>query len=463
MLSIFDTNPKLHRRELLTLGTLGLGGLSLSSLLGAQSSNTPKLTTGKSVIVLFQQGGPSQLETFDPKPEAPEGTRTVGDVIKTTLPGILFGERMSQLAKLAHKFNVVRSYQTNNGGHNIKPMVGPDTLDANIGTYYSRVVGATHPETGTPTNALLFPQSACEDVTKGKARGDFTATGQLGKQYAPFSPGGGGELQKNMKLNVPAERLSDRRALLGELDKVRRSVDAERSLDDLNEMQKQAYEVLLSGGVADALDLSKEDPNVLKRYDTSRYASKDGWKKVNRGKRGYYTGHAKSLGKLLLMARRLCEAGCGFVTVHASYDGVWDMHADGNNLNMTDGMEAIGPTYDHAVATFIQDLEARGLQDKIMLVTCGEMGRTPKINKRGGRDHWSRLAPLLVYGGGTKGGNVIGRSTSNGGEPASERITPDRLISTIVNTMLDVGQLRIDGSVPQINKLAESAPITELY
>ncbi len=160
------------------------------------------------------------------------------------------------------------------------------------------------------------------------------------------------------------------------------------------------------------------------------------------------------------MARRLCEAGCGFVTLHASYDGVWDMHADANNLNMVDGMEAVGTTFDHAVAAFIEDIEARGLQDDILLICSGEMGRTPRINKRGGRDHWGRLSPLLLYGGGIEGGRVIGQSTRDGGQPTSDALGPRHLISSILHTVFDVAELRLVPSVPtQINRLTEHATI----
>ncbi|MDG2212333.1 MAG: DUF1501 domain-containing protein, partial [Verrucomicrobiota bacterium] len=141
MLSIFDGNQSLNRRQLLQIGGLGLGGLSLSSLLSTkalanQSNNQPNPLTGKSVIFLFQQGGPSQLETFDPKPQAPSGIRTVGEVIPTSIPGIHFGGAMSQLAKLAHKFNVVRSYSTQNGGHNIQPIVSKFSREAAISTHF---------------------------------------------------------------------------------------------------------------------------------------------------------------------------------------------------------------------------------------------------------------------------------------------------------------------------------------
>ena len=212
------------------------------------------------------------------------------------------------------------------------------------------------------------------------ARGNLSETGSYGAGFAPFIPGKGGQLQEDMKLNLPRERfLNDRRSLLYALDKLNRQTDASGNINAADEIQQQAYEVLLGGGVSKALDLSQEDAKILARYDTSQYAGGTRWNKVNRGKAGLYNAQANTIGKLLLQARRLCEAGCGYVTIHASYAGVWDMHADGNNLNMTDGMEAVGRSFDHAVAAFIRDCEARGLSEKILLVCCGEMGPRGRV------------------------------------------------------------------------------------
>ena len=170
-----------------------------------------------------------------------------------------------------------------------------------------------------------------------------------------------------MKLNLPHERLFEqRRQVLSQLDRLNRRMDVDGQLNAMDELQEQAYELLLGGGVSRALDLSLEDPRTVQRYDTSHYVQAKAWNHVSRGRSGYYTAQAKTIGKLLLLARRLCEAGCGFVTIHAGYAGVWDMHADGNNLNVTDGMAAVGRSLDHAVAAFVEDVEARGLDDKIM-------------------------------------------------------------------------------------------------
>jgi Protein of unknown function (DUF1501) len=465
MLTLHNSDPTCTRRRFLTVGGLALGGLSLSSLFTVRgvAADAPgpnaKLETGKSVIFLFQQGGPSQFETFDPKPDAPAEIRTVGDLVQTVLPGVYFGEKLVKLAKHADKFTVVRSFATGNGGHNIRPLVGPESQDTYVGAIYSSVVGATHGTTAVPTSAVVFPQAVCKDVAKGQGRGDFSSTGTVGAAFAPFIPGEGGQLQKNLRLNLPTERFHDRRALLDGFDKLRDGVEADPQFRDFERGQKQACAALLSGSVADALDLTREDPKTVAKYDTAQFVAKHNWTRANRGKRGYYTGHAKSLGKALLLARRLCEAGCGFVTVHTSYEGVWDMHADGNNLNMEDGMEAVGGAFDHAVAAYIDDVESRGLADKILLVATGEMGRTPRLNKNGGRDHWAKLAPLLLYGGGAARGKVIGRSTKDGGEPDSEGSLAPNLISTILHTVFDMGQLRLKPELSAISRLGEPKPI----
>jgi hypothetical protein len=461
MLTIHDGACRINRRQLLSIGSLALGGLSLPALLAARGAANPpaRTVTGKSVIFLFQQGGPSQFETFDPKPDASDDIRTIGGTLQTSVPGLRFGATMPQLARIADKLAIVRSFQTGNAAHNIRPIVGPESLNANIGSLVARVLGPTHPVTSMPSNAVLFPQAVSADVVRGQGRGDLAATGSVGSTYAPFIPGGNGDLLRNLRLNLSADRFNDRRELLAQFDRLNRSYDAELPFASFDRHQQQACEVLLSGQIAEALDLSREDPRLVERYDTSRYAAADNWSSARRGQRGYYTGHARSLGKLLLLARRLCEAGCGFVTIHAGYEGIWDLHADTENLNVRDGMEAVGRPFDHAVAAYIADVEARGLDDKILLIATGEMGRTPRINRNGGRDHWPRLAPLLLHGGGMTHGRLIGQSTRDGGEPASEPLTTANLISTILHTAFDVGQLRLQPALSAIARLGEAHPI----
>ncbi len=175
MLTLFDGQQPMSRRELLRVGSLGLGGLSLSSLLGVKSlaNGQPNPLTGKSGLFLFQQGGPSQHETFDPKPDAPSGVRSVGDVIPTSLPGVRFSGWIPRLARLAHKFSVVRSFHTGNSGHNIQPIVSDSSKQANIGVHYARVAGVTRANSGIPTHPGIkwrVRQSPHFDVFHGFSR-----------------------------------------------------------------------------------------------------------------------------------------------------------------------------------------------------------------------------------------------------------------------------------------------------
>ena len=460
MLTIHDGISRQGRREFLRIGGLALGGLSLPTWLAAQAATGESLVKDKSVIFLFLHGGPSQTETFDPKMAAPAEVRSATGEIDTKLPGITFGGTFQKLAALADKFTVVRSFTTGDGNHDIKPVVGRDTAGANLGSIYARVAGANHPQTGMPRNCALFPRSidaATQPATS--SFGKFGATGPLGSVYAPFVPGDGGDLQAAMKLELPRERLDDRRALLSGLDRIKRDIEA-RLLDGADRFQTQAFETIV-GGVASAFDLAQEDPRVISRYDTAPLVRPDQiskkWNNYNN-----YVDNAKTLGKLLLLARRLCERGCGFVTVTTNF--VWDMHSDINNAGVEEGMQYMGVPLDHALSAFIEDVESRGLRDKIMLVACGEMGRTPKINGKGGRDHWGGLAPLVVYGGGLKMGQVVGYSSRDAGEPASPAIRPTQLISTIMHSLLDVGQLRVTRGIPaEVNRvITGSEPIQEL-
>ena len=441
MLSVIDPST---RRSFLKVGSLGLGGLSLPQLLQAES-DFPASLQDKSVVFLFMHGGPPQTETFDPKMTAPAEYRCFNGEIPTSVPGLTYGASMEKLAKVAHLTSIVRSFQTGDGAHNLKPLVSRHSLDANIGSLYSRIAGSTDPATGMPVNAVLFPRAVDQDAqTVTRQFGDFSGTGEIGGAYAPFVMSGKGALLDNMLLKIPKSRLDDRRALLESLDQFQRKLDSSGKMDAMDRFNRQAYNVIL-GGINQAFDLSNEDPKLVARYDTSRLISPDKIdKKWNNHKN--YRDHGQTLGKLMLLARRLCEHGSRFVSVTTNF--VWDFHADQNNATLDEGMRYVGCPFDHAVSAFIEDVEARGMRDKILLIACGEMGRTPKINARGGRDHWGRLAPLLLYGGGLRMGEVVGRSDATAGEPDSNPVGIDDLVSTVLHTLFDVSQLRLQSSVP---------------
>ena len=447
MLTVSDSS-KLGRRSFLRIGSLGLGGLGLPGLLAASRAAAAEGSPlrDRSVVFLFLHGGPSQMETFDPKMTAPSEIRSATGEVATRLPGITFGSTFQKLAQRADRLSVVRSFTTGDSRHDIKPIVCDDTFGANLGSVYARVAGTNNPANGMPTNALLFPRAVDSERQPGvKNFGRFDSTGKLGAAYAPFIPGGKGNLQQDMQLNLPMNRLDDRRALLGSLDRLRLELESGVTAGSLDRMREQAFDVIL-GGVADAFDLSKEDPATLARYDTAPLVRPDDisrkWNNYNN-----YVDNAMTLGKLLLLSRRLCERGCGFVTVTTNF--VWDMHADRNNAGVVEGMRYMGDPLDHAVAAFLDDLHERGLDEKILLVVCGEMGRTPRINARGGRDHWGDLAPLLLAGGGLNMGQVIGQSTRDLARPLSEPVTKQHLIATILHALFDVGTLRVTRGIPR--------------
>jgi hypothetical protein len=457
LLSFHD--PRLGRRDFLRVGGLALGGLSLAPLTRAAESLGSRPLQDKSVIFLFLHGGPSQFETFDPHMFAPAEVRSATGEVQTALPGVTFGGTFPRLAKLADKLAIIRSYVPGDGNHDIKPVVGKDTFGGNLGSAYAYVAGVNHPETGLPRNMALFPRAVDSERQPAQTGfGKFDAFGPFGAPTAPFMPGVGGSLQKDMQLALPTERLDDRKLLLTKLDRAKEALD-EAQRQGVDGEREKAFRILL-GGIADAFDLRKEDAKTIARYDTAPLVRPENIdKKWNNYK--FYVDNAKTVGKLLLLARRLCERGAGFVTVTTNF--VWDMHADVNNAPCAEGMGYMGVPLDYALSAFLEDVEARGLSEKILLVCCGEMGRTPKLNNKGGRDHWGNLGPLLFAGGGLKMGQVIGQSARNGGEPNSDPVRIRNVIGTVMNTLFDTGKLRITRGMPrEVLQMAEWDPVPGL-
>lgn len=452
------------RREFLGIGGLGLlGGLTLPNLLRAreQATSEGRSMKERSVVLLFLQGGPSHIEFFDPKMSAPEDVRSMTGEVKTVLPGITFGGTFTKLAKLADKLAVVRSYASMNGDHSYLAVTsGGNPLKASMSALYARVAGTTHPRTGLPSNVLLLPEAVEAGL---KLQGNFetgalptlTAPGDLGPNYAAFNPSGGAQLKKNFQMTLSPERFEDRRRLLTELDALRREVDRTGVMEGVDRYQQQAFDVI-TRGVGAAFDLSKEDPRTLARYDTSklfRLEDVTKWYDMRRS--------SNLLGKQMLLARRLIEAGCGFVTVS---DCGWDMHANGNSPKQMANLPPLTRQVDHAVAAFLEDLHERGLSDKVLLVVTGEMGRSPRRNRDGGRDHYANLTTLAFAGGGLKMGQVIGQSDRLASHPTTERYTPAHLLATVMHTLLDIGDIRVRADLGRVAKVVtEGTPIPELF
>jgi uncharacterized protein (DUF1501 family) len=468
MLTISDTRNARHcqgysRRDFLQIGGLGLlGGLALPDLLRARTAaaEAGALTKDRSVVLLFLQGGPSHIEFFDPKMSAPEDVRSMTGEVQTRLPGITFAGTFTKLAQMTDRLAVVRSYASMNADHTyLKVMSADNPLKASMSALYARVAGTTHPRTGVPTNCLVLPEAVQPGL---KLQGNFetgalptlTSAGEVGPSYAAFDPSGGDQLKKNFQLKIPAEQLEDRRRLLAGLDAMRRQVDNTGLMEGLDRFQQQAFDAI-TRGVAQAFDLSKEDPKTIEKYDTSKLFPLEQvtrWYDMRRS--------TNLLGKQMLLARRLCEAGCGFVTVS---DCGWDMHANGNSPKKMTNLPPLTSQVDHAVAAFIEDVEARGLTDKILLVVTGEMGRSPRRNRDGGRDHYPNLTTLAFAGGGLKMGQVIGQSDRLAAQPSTERYTPKHLMATVMNQLLNLGEVRIRTGLGKVaSVLTDGEPIPAL-
>ncbi len=443
------------RRDFLQVGLLGLGSLTLPGLLAhrAQAAATEGAVKDTSVVLLFCAGGASHIETFDPKMTAPAEYRSVTGEVQTSLPGVTFGGTFPRLARLAHRMTVVRSFQHPVADHPkaIEHVItgGGNPTGAGIGAIFARLRGTNHPRHGLPTYVTLLPDEVDPQYLKERERVlKASGPGTLGAAFAPFDPSGSSQANRNMQLQIAREQLDDRRALLKALDAINRQLDTSGVMEGLDKFEQQAFDLILGNG-ARAFDVGKEDPRVMARYDTSAIQV------------GHKRFRPSTLGHQLLLARRLCEAGCGFVTINSAG---WDMHADGNNPGMIKGLDMLGRSLDHAVGTFLEDVEERGLSEKILLVITGDFGRTPKINRKGGRDHWPSLCTLALAGGGLKMGQVVGQSAPRADVPSSVPITLNQLMATILHVLFDIPALRLRFDVPRAiaQILEQGQPLPQL-
>ena len=433
MLSLFGKTSTTNcegatRRDFLKVGALGMTGLTLPGLLRARAEGAAggRTATDTSVVWLWLGGGPTQVETFDPKMTAPKEYRSVVGEVKTTLPGVTIGGLYPKIASLAKHFSFVRSFAHGNSGHaggthwvmtgyNYPPAdQGMQPIKPSLGSIVSRYRGASHPKTGIPTFVRI-----------NGIYGDGPAW--LGTSFSPFDSGG--PAQQNMNLAVGLDRVGDRRKLLQGFDRLNRQVDHTGLMTGLDKFETQAFDLVL-GKAKQAFDLSKEDPRTKARY-------------------------GNGLGQQMLLARRLCEAGTGFVTIH--YGG-WDMHGQIENA-----MKGRCPEMDTAVAAFVEDVLHRGLSKKILLVITGEFGRTPKINGSAGRDHWAPLSTLAFAHGNLKQGQVVGESNSKAEVPKSTPIGPQDMMATVFTHLgIDRGLHYYDQAGRPTPMITSGKPIREL-
>jgi hypothetical protein len=376
-------------------------------------------------------GGPSQLDTLDPKPDRPPENRGPFGVTKTKLPGVIICEHLPKLAAQLDRFTIIRSVDARNSNHEpntvmqtanllAEPRENPEARNyPAIGSLVAKLHGPNHPA-APPYVAFM------------RSRSHLAFGGYLGKSYDPFLANeaarlpvydlvgkdtgqlSGGKMFE-LPTDVPADRMSERQSLLHSFDRLRADIDRSGSMAGLDKYEQQAVGMLTGGRVREALDLSNEPISTREKYGKHLWCQQ------------------------ALLARRLVEAGSAFITLDLSYhtaSGTWDTHGD--NIppygGIRKGLGPLLPLFDHLITTLIGDLEQRGLLDQVLVIAMGEFGRTPQLGTQGstdGRNHWPYVMSMLLAGGGLKHAQVIGSSTKDGGQVQERPVTPGDLAATI--------------------------------
>ena len=431
------------RRNFLRIGSLAMGGLALPKFLQADSLSGNSRSR-KSVIMIFLAGGPPHQDMWDLKPDAPSEVRGEFKPIATNVDGLQLCELFPRMARIADKLAFIRSIVGASGDHYAyQCLTGRSHKEAKpkggwpcMGSVVARLAGPS-------TTYSVPPALGLSPKTQHGPWGDNGQSGFLGAAYTPFAPEGE-ELKANMTLKgVSLERLKDRKALLDGFDQFRREADSSGNMEGIDAYHQQAMNILTSSHLAEALDLSKEDPKTVARYGkgSSDFQDDGPWARLDQ----------------FLMARRLVEAGARCVTLAF---GRWDWHGKGFDRGRQNF-----PMLDQGVSALVEDLHSRGLDKDVTVVVWGEFVRTPQINKDGGRDHWPQVSCALMAGGGMKTGQVIG-ATNRLGEHAVERpIRFEEVHATIYKNLgIDPYQTTLTDLAgrPQYILDAEHQPIREL-
>lgn len=437
MLSLFESTingkDRFARREVLRAGSLGAAGLSLPSLLQAREASTdsPPSTEqsfgrAKNVIFLYLAGGPPQHETFDPKPDAPSGIRGPFNPISTNIPGIHFSELLPRTASIADKLAVVRSMATDNNVHSSSGawvLTGYKYLGSNARTisptdwpYFGSVVKMLKPSDTLPALSSVWVPDMMrlnENVTPAGQTGGFLGSLWSPEVFVGDPSASNYEIESLRKSGITSAQLDRRQRLLSELETNFGTPAGGPSLYDT--FQQQAFDLLTSGKARQAFDIRSEADGVRNRYGRNRW------------------------GQTVLLARRLIESGVRLVHVqwprepgdNAVDNPLWDTHAQ--NADRLE--DVLCPMFDVGFSALVEDLDQRGLLDETLVVAIGEFGRTPKINAKGGRDHWGHVFSFAMAGAGISGGQVIGSSDRTGGYPTSHRVDPGNLSATIFHLL----------------------------
>ena len=437
------------RRSMLKASLAGLAGLTLPGLLRLRAESGAAgraMTRSKAVILLWMTGGPSHIDTWDPKPEMPSEIRGPFGVIPTKLPGVRVCEYLPKMAGMLDRFTLIRSVDCRESNHEpnqvmqtanraAEPRTNPKGhLYPAIGSVAAKVRGANDP--AMPPYVVLNLKDKSH-VARG---------GYLGQQFDPFN---GNQAPNLFALpgGLTIDRLRDRRTLALQMDRVRADLDATGQMEALDRFSQQAFDIVAGSRAQEAFDLSKEPAGILERYGTHDWC------------------------RQALLARRLVERGVSFVTIdlsNHSASGTWDTHGD--NIppygGIWNGLRPLLPVFDHLITTLVGDLGERGLLDDVLVLAMGEFGRTPRLgtqNSTDGRDHWPYVMSMAMAGGGLRHGQVIGASSRDGGEIAARPVTPGDLAATIYHHLgVPLHATYQDHQGRPLSILEEGAPIKEL-
>src|SRR5262245_15659476 len=432
----YRTCDGLSRRSFLKVGFLGLAGLTLADhlRLKAQAQEAGQPTSDTAVILLWLGGGPSHIDMYDLKPDAPAEFRGEFRPIATNLPGVRIGEHLPMESRRMDRISIVRSVTHTNAGHGmgthwlltgyVPTIEINDNLNPSCGSVVARVRGA---------NAPRLPAYVCLPNPPPSANAAY-----LGVAYNPFTPGNDpnspGFQVRDLRLapQVDLNRFRNRRELLRGLDNLRRDVDTQGAAEGYDRFYRDAFEIVTGERCRNAVNIHREDPRVRDRY------GRDTW------------------GQSTLLARRLVEAGVTYVTVNL---GGWDTHSN----NFAELRRRLLPRYDRALAALVQDLHDRGLDRRVLVMVYGEFGRTPRVNTTAGRDHWPGAMSVLFAGGGLRMGRMIGTTDARAEYPATRACGPQDVLATMYHVLgIDYRQEFHDAAQRPIPILNEGRPIAEL-
>jgi uncharacterized protein (DUF1501 family) len=424
--------PHLSRRSVLTAGALAVGGLTLADLLRARAAQPSARTRGKSVIMVYLNGGPSHIDMYDPKPDAPVEYRGEFKPIRTNVPGVQISEQLPLQATIADKFAIVRNMKFQQEGHTAPEL-------------YTGFLRGNRPAFGSVVSRLRMDAGVRSPLPPYVYLGDANHVGHpgfLGKAHEAYIPG---ERAANLGRSkaIGLEQLGERRELLKTFDEARRDLDDPKGQRaSMDSFTAQALEMMTTDVARDAFDLSKEPAKVREKYGR---------------------------GTEYITARRLVEAGVPVVTITPQNHGVpskcngqWDHHD-----HVFECLRAILPQYDRSVYALLTDLHTRGLSDDVAVVIWGEMGRTPRVGTQrgttGGRDHWPQAGFAILAGGGFETGQAVGATNAKGERPEGTPYTPQNVLATLYRHLgIDPQTTLPDHSGRPVYLLDDPTPIKEV-